>query len=205
LDSKPNLIIGSGGHAHCIASELQTVFFLRKEKKDKENYFLENDFNFKQQAENYNVIFGIGGVDQASMKIRKEVFEKFNALSSLSKYTHSTAIISRTARVEKGAVLMLGATVQAYSQIQKNALINTGAVVEHNTVVGAHSHIGPNATLCGNVIIGESCLIGAGSTVIQGLKIGEGSILGAGSTLLNDMPAHELWAGNPAKKIRTLK
>lgn len=44
--------------------------------------------------------------------------------------------------------------------------------------------------------------IGLGSTVISGVTIHNGAVIGAGSVVTHDVPAYEIWAGNPAKKIR---
>ncbi|SEA73122.1 Acetyltransferase (isoleucine patch superfamily) [Xylanibacter ruminicola] len=41
--------------------------------------------------------------------------------------------------------------------------------------------------------------IGAGSTILPGITIGEGAMVGAGSVVTKDVPARELWIGNPAK------
>jgi len=46
--------------------------------------------------------------------------------------------------------------------------------------------------------------IGAGSTILPGLTIGEGSIIGAGSVVTKDIPAGEIWVGNPAKFLRKI-
>jgi acetyltransferase-like isoleucine patch superfamily enzyme len=44
--------------------------------------------------------------------------------------------------------------------------------------------------------------IGSGSTILSGVSIGEGAIVGAGSVLTKNVPAFEIWAGNPARFIR---
>lgn len=44
--------------------------------------------------------------------------------------------------------------------------------------------------------------IGLGSTVLSGVTIHNGAVIGAGSVVTHDVPAYEIWAGNPAKKIR---
>lgn len=44
--------------------------------------------------------------------------------------------------------------------------------------------------------------IGAGSTILPGLTIGEGAMIGAGSVVTQDVPAGEMWAGNPARFIK---
>lgn len=44
--------------------------------------------------------------------------------------------------------------------------------------------------------------IGAGVIILSGVTIGVGSVIGAGSVVTHDVPPYEIWAGNPAKKIR---
>lgn len=45
----------------------------------------------------------------------------------------------------------------------------------------------------------KGATIGAGATLLPGLTIGEGAMIGAGSVVTKDVPAGELWIGNPAK------
>ena len=44
--------------------------------------------------------------------------------------------------------------------------------------------------------------VGAGSTILPGITIGEGAMIGAGSVVTKDVPAGELWLGNPARFYR---
>ena len=44
--------------------------------------------------------------------------------------------------------------------------------------------------------------IGAGATILPGIIIGENALIGAGSVVTKDVPANEIWVGNPAKFIR---
>lgn len=46
--------------------------------------------------------------------------------------------------------------------------------------------------------------IGAGSTLLPGITIGEDAMVGAGSVVTKDIPANELWIGNPAKFIKKI-
>ena len=46
--------------------------------------------------------------------------------------------------------------------------------------------------------------IGAGAVILPGLTIGEGAMIGAGSVVTKDVPAGELWIGNPAKFSRKI-
>ncbi len=53
----------------------------------------------------------------------------------------------------------------------------------------------------GNVVIKDNVFIGAGSIIMPGVTIEERSIIGAGSIVTKDVPAGEIYAGNPAKFI----
>jgi acetyltransferase-like isoleucine patch superfamily enzyme len=53
------------------------------------------------------------------------------------------------------------------------------------------------------VVLEDGCDIGAGAIILPGVKIGEGAIVGAGAVVTCDIPPYEVWAGVPARKIRT--
>jgi len=46
-------------------------------------------------------------------------------------------------------------------------------------------------------------VIGGGATILPGLTIHADAVLAAGSVLTKDLPAGEVWAGNPAKYLMT--
>lgn len=58
-------------------------------------------------------------------------------------------------------------------------------VIKHKTIIGEYVVIFANATICPGVTIGDGAVIGAGAVV----------------TPWTDVPALEIWAGNPARKI----
>ena len=53
-----------------------------------------------------------------------------------------------------------------------------------------------------SVVIEDDVFIGAGSFVLKGVHIGKCAIVGAGSVVTKDIPEGEIWAGNPAKRIK---
>ena len=55
------------------------------------------------------------------------------------------------------------------------------------------------------VVIDDYAFIGADSIILKGVHIGEKSIVGAGSVVSKDIPAGEIWAGNPARFIKRIK
>ncbi|MEY4572060.1 MAG: hypothetical protein RLZ10_1286, partial [Bacteroidota bacterium] len=57
-------------------------------------------------------------------------------------------------------------------------------------------------TITKPVTIGDNVFIGAHTTILKGVSIGNNSIIGACSVVTKSIPDNEIWAGNPASKIR---
>ncbi len=53
--------------------------------------------------------------------------------------------------------------------------------------------------------IGRNASIGANSTVLGGVCIGENAMIGAHSLVTCDVPANELWMGQPARFVKTIE
>lgn len=53
--------------------------------------------------------------------------------------------------------------------------------------------------------IKKRAFIGAGSFILKGVVIGENSVIAAGSVVTKTVPDNEVWGGNPAKFIKTIK
>lgn len=58
--------------------------------------------------------------------------------------------------------------------------------------------------ICKPVTIGNNVFIGARCMVLKGVSIGDDSIVGAGSIVTKSIPPRQIWAGNPAKFIKSL-
>ena len=110
---------------------------------------------------------------------------------------HPQAIVSPSAHIGVGTVVMQNALVQADTSIGCHCIINSGASVDHECRIGDFVHISPHATLCGNVHVGEGTWIGAGATVIPGITIGKWCTIGAGAVVINDIPDGVTAYGNP--------
>ncbi|MEM8594078.1 MAG: acyltransferase [Pseudomonadota bacterium] len=54
------------------------------------------------------------------------------------------------------------------------------------------------------VVIGDNVWIGDHATVLKGVRIGDNSVVAAGSVVTKDIPENCIYAGNPAKLIKTL-
>ena len=56
-----------------------------------------------------------------------------------------------------------------------------------------------------NTIIHKGASLGAGTTVLCGIEIGENAMIGAGSVVTKNIPANELWMGNPAHFVKKIE
>lgn len=193
-------LYGAGGHAKVIMD------ILRAEGKCIEALIDDN----KELKEVMGVKVVNGELDNISPLIisignnrtRKLIAEKVKAEFGMA--IHPSAIISDSAVIEAGTVVMQGAIVQACAHIGKHCIINTGASVDHECIIEDFVHISPHSTLCGNVHVGEGAWIGAGTTIIPGVKIGKWSVVGAGSVVTKDIPDGVLAVGNRCKVIKKL-
>lgn len=72
----------------------------------------------------------------------------------------------------------------------------------HDSVVGADCELGNGVLLGGFVTVGDGVRIGGNSWVKPRIVIEDGAIIGGGSVVTKDVPAHEVWAGNPARYMK---
>ncbi|MGC3666924.1 DapH/DapD/GlmU-related protein, partial [Enterococcus faecalis] len=52
------------------------------------------------------------------------------------------------------------------------------------------------------VVIENEVVIGANAVVLDGVRVGEGAVVAAGAVVVEDVPAHTVLAGVPAKVIK---
>lgn len=55
------------------------------------------------------------------------------------------------------------------------------------------------------VKIGNDVFIGTNTIILKGVTVGDRAIIGAGSVVSCDIPADEIWAGNPARFMRKIR
>ena len=136
-------------------------------------------------------------------KVRKMIAERLNC--DFATAVHPTAIISPTATILEGTVVMQGAIIQTEVQIGKHCIINTKVSIDHECVIGDYVDIAPGCTISGDVHVGEGSWIGAGTTIIQGIHVGKNCIIGAGSVIVKDIPDNSKAYGVPCKIVETTK
>lgn len=99
-----------------------------------------------------------------------------------------------------------------------NVTVKCGVQLWDGVTLEDNVFVGPNVTFTNDLfprsknhpkeyaktVIKKGASIGANSTIVCGHTIGENAMIGAGSVVTHDVPAGELWAGNPAKFMRKI-
>jgi UDP-perosamine 4-acetyltransferase len=143
---------------------------------------------------------GVGSVGSAAR--RKRAYEQALAagLEPVNSI-HTSAIVSPSAIIGRGCMIMAGAVIGTCAKLGENVIVNTGAVVDHDCLLGDHVHIATGAVLSGTVRVGNGAHVGAGAVVRNDISIGEGAIVGAGAAVVKDVAANEAVVGVPARPL----
>ncbi|TVY05651.1 acetyltransferase [Paenibacillus cremeus] len=206
------VIIGAGGHSkviqdmiHCVSDlcEIRAILDDKYDVLSSVHGIYEGPIasaNYLHSV-NSNLKFVIAiGNNRIRRLLAKKLGLPDDAYISL---IHPTAVVSPSARIGSGTVVMPNAVINADAIIGRHAIINTGAIVEHDNAIGDYVHVAPHATLTGSVTAEEGSMIGAGATVIPGRTIGEWAIIGAGASVINNISPQSTAVGTPAVIIKT--
>ncbi len=75
--------------------------------------------------------------------------------------------------------------------------------VNHVTDDPTHPFVEQGITAQG-IVIEDDVWVGAGAIVLDGVRIGQGAVVGAGAVVTEDVPAHTIVAGVPARAVRRI-
>lgn len=112
---------------------------------------------------------------------------------------HPSAVISSSATIGRGTVLMARVVVNAEARVGESVILNTGAIVEHDCEVGNDAHLSPNSAMGGASSLGMRSWLGMGAVIIHGVSVGANSVVGAGAVVIQNLPDNVVAVGVPAR------
>lgn len=190
------ILYGAGGHGKVIKEIVEAC-------GGKVEAFVDDNPSINERL-GLPVAHSVGGKDEmivsiGSNKVRKMIVEKLGARFAVA--IHPSAIVSPSARIGEGTVVMPGAIINADAVIGRHCIVNTGASVGHDCHLEDFCHVAPHATLCGTVHLGEGVWVGAGAVVNPNVEIGEWTVVGSASAVINNVEPNVTVVGVPARKI----
>lgn len=116
---------------------------------------------------------------------------------------HPSAIIPPTSRLGVGSIVLAGVIATTAVTVGAHVVVMPGTILTHDDLVGDFVTFGAGVRLAGGVTVQEGAYLGAGALVREDRTIGRWSLVGMGAAVTTDIPAGEVWAGIPARYLRS--
>ena len=209
---KPLVLVGGGGHCKSVIDVAESAGYSilgildRPEEVGKKvlNYeVIGTDDDMVKYVDQAEFIITVGQIKSPGIRIK--LFEMVkNVGGKLATVVSPTAYVSKYSSIGEGTIIMHKAFVNADVKVGKNTIINTMANIGHDVHVGNHCHISTGVMLCGNSTICDGVFVGSQSVVNQGVVV-KGGIIASLTVVNRDIMQEGIYAGSPAKKIKTLE
>ena len=125
-------------------------------------------------------------------------------------------VVFPEAKIGTGCNICANVLIENEVVIGNNVTVKSGVQLWDGVTLEDNVFVGPNVTFTNDLfprsknpdwklsktVVKKGASIGANATIICGITIGEGAMIGAGSLVTKDVPAGEIWVGNPAKFLR---
>jgi len=111
------------------------------------------------------------------------------------------SVISSTARVGLGCIVMPGVVVQHFVDIGNFVILNSGRTLEHEVSIGVGCHIMSNGVVNGRARINDFCSIGSNATIFPEVHVGTHAFIGAGAIVRKDIEPGDIVVGAEHRTI----
>jgi UDP-N-acetylglucosamine acyltransferase len=95
--------------------------------------------------------------------------------------------------------------LKAPTKIGARSFIMAHCHIGHDAEIGSECELAPGTMIGGHVKMGNKVRCGVGVLIKPFIEIGDGARLGMGAVVNKNVPAGEVWVGNPAEEIGELK
>ncbi|MDB5012127.1 MAG: acetyltransferase with multiple hexapeptide repeat domain [Daejeonella sp.] len=143
--------------------------------------------------------------------------ERVKRLKRLLKYCGENVFIDRSCHILVPQQLQIGdnTSISSYCTIYAafGVYIGKNCLISSNCGISSINHIqnslirhvdDENINYSKPVYIGNNVWVGMNACILPGVHIGENSIIGSGSVVTKNVPANEIWVGNPARFVRKI-
>ena len=115
---------------------------------------------------------------------------------------HPAAVVPASASIGPGTVVHATTVLTADVALGAHVAVMPAVVLTHDDAVGDGVTFGAGARIAGGVAIERGAYIGAGVLLREHVTVGAGAVIGMGAVVTRPVPAGEVWAGVPARRLR---
>lgn len=136
---------------------------------------------------------------------RRRIVHRLNGLGvepdRFAAVVHPSVEMPRDCTLGRGTIVLAHAVLTTNVHIGEHVVVMPHVTLTHDNVVEDFATLCSGVTLGGGVRVGSGAYLGMGSCVRERVTVGRDSLLGMGAALVGDLPAHQTWAGVPARVI----
>lgn len=139
-----------------------------------------------------------------NFSVRQAVVERLRlAEGRYATLVHPSASLGASTTIGGGSVITAGCVTTADVAIGDHVAVMPQCVFTHDDVIGDFVTCGAGVRVAGAVTVAPGAYLGSGALIREHLRIGARSLVGMGSVVTKDVPDDEVWAGVPARFVRS--
>ena len=127
-------------------------------------------------------------------------------------------VVFPEAKIGTGCNICANVLIENEVVLGNDVTVKSGVQLWDGVTLEDNVFVGPNVTFTNDLfprsknpnwklsktVVKKGASIGANATILCGITIGENAMIGAGSVVTKDVPAGEIWIGNPAKFLKEI-
>jgi sugar O-acyltransferase (sialic acid O-acetyltransferase NeuD family) len=115
---------------------------------------------------------------------------------------HPSAALSSSSSVGPGTVLLACTVLTAAVRVGAHVAVMPHVTLTHDDIIEDFATLASRSALGGGARISRCAYIGAGAIIGEQRVVGELALVGMGAVVTKNVPAREVWAGVPARRMR---
>lgn len=127
-------------------------------------------------------------------------------------------VVFPEAKIGTGCNICANVLIENEVVVGNDVTVKSGVQLWDGVTLEDNVFVGPNVTFTNDLfprsknpdwklsktVVKKGASIGANATILCGITIGENAMIGAGSVVTKDVPAGEVWVGNPARFFKQI-